>query len=444
MNVKNAGQNSNCLSGTVKKGQSVPSVIQPVLGGLYQVLLSVQRILPEIQPPLLAAGDAQALTVQAAQGKMIDKKRLIKLMRDLIRIDSQNPPGDESKIALFVKRYLKKTGIDAKIYEYAKKRSNVVAVFGNKSLGKSLLITPHLDTVPAGKSWGFDPFKAKILKNRIYGLGATDCKGNLACSLEAMQSLIEDKVKLDYELVFAATANEESGSDLGLISLLDKGVLKPSAAVVLDADEFEIVVTQKGLMHLKVKIKGKKAHGAYPWLGVNAIDKAIEALSDLKKYRFRYKKNKFLKPPTMNIGTIRGGDKVNVVSDWCEFELDFRFLPGMSCVKLLKDIKRIIRKTSPGFDIEIEGIQKPYVIDKSHLLVSSLVAAMRKLRIKPSIKGSEGATVITFFQDKNIPAIATGFGCEGVAHMADEYASVEYLYKGAVLLNEFLRNYKFH
>jgi acetylornithine deacetylase/succinyl-diaminopimelate desuccinylase family protein len=383
------------------------------------------------------------MTVPAARGDMVNKKRLIKLIQELIGIDSQNPPGDESKIAVFVKKYLKKSGIDAKIYEFSKNRSNVVAVLGNKNSAKSLLITPHLDTVPAGNSWKSDPFKAKILGGKIYGLGATDCKGNLACSLEAMQSLIEDDARLDYELIFAATANEESGSELGLITLLDKGILKPSAAVVLDADEFEIVVTQKGLMHLKVKIKGKKAHGAYPWLGVNAIDKAIEILSDLKNRRFAYEKNEFLRPPTMNIGTIKGGDKVNVVSDWCEFELDFRFLPGMSSKKLLKDIKNIIKKHVRGFDIEIEGIQKPYCIDKSHPLVNSLVASMRKLRIKPSIRGSEGATVITFFQDKNIPAIATGFGCEGMDHMADEYARVDDLYMGSAVLYEFLRDYRF-
>ncbi len=68
---------------------------------------------------------------------------------------------------------------------------------------------------------------------------------------------------------------------------------------------------------------------------------------------------------------------------------------------------------------------------------------MRKIKVKPIIKGSEGATVITFFQNKNIPAVATGFTSSGCAHTADEYAKIDNLYKGALVLEEFLKKYQF-
>jgi succinyl-diaminopimelate desuccinylase len=374
---------------------------------------------------------------------MINKKRLIKLTQQLIRIDSQNPPGDESKIAGFVNNYLNALGAKAKIYEFKRKRSNVIGVLTGKNKKFSLLVTPHLDTVPAGKSWKIAPFGAKIQKNKIYGLGATDCKGNLACALEAINSIAEDRIILDYDLIFAATADEESGSSLGLIPLLDKGILKPDAAVVLDSDDFEIIVTQKGLMHLKVKIQGKRAHGAYPWRGVNAIDIAVNMLKEMKKHKFVYKKNKYLRPPTLNIGTIRGGDKVNIVADWCEFELDFRFLPGMSARELLRDLRNTINKHTKKFKIEIEGIQQPYRIDERHSLVAGLKNAMEQFKVRPVVKGSEGATVITFFQDKNIPSVATGFGSSGCAHIANEYVKIENLYKGARVLEKFLKDYQF-
>jgi ribA/ribD-fused uncharacterized protein len=79
--------------------------------------------------------------------------------------------------------------------------------------------------------------------------------------------------------------------------------------------------------------------------------------------------------------------------------------------------------------IEIEGIQQPYSIEEDHPLVNYMKEAMRKVHVKPIIKGSEGATTITFFQNKNIPAIATGFGAQGCAHIADEYAKIDNLYK---------------
>lgn len=375
---------------------------------------------------------------------MINKKNVVKILQDLIRIDSQNPPGDESRIGVFVKNYLAKLGLEVKIYEFKPNRSNVLAYCGDPKAKSSLLITPHLDTVPKGISWKCDPFGAGIRNGRIYGLGATDCKANIAVSLEAIRSLVEDKVKLDYRLVFAATADEETGSDLGLIPLLDKGILKPDAALVLDADDFGVVVTQKGLIHLKVKIKGKRAHGAYPWLGINAIDVAVKILAGLKKPGFfpPAARARYLREPTVNIGTIRGGDKVNIVADSCEFELDFRFLPGMSEQRILEKLKGLIRKYSARYKIEIEGIQKPYSIAQGHPLVSSLKAAMKKFKIKPRVTGSEGATTITFFQDKHIPAIASGFGTERCAHTPDEYAKIENLYKGAQVLEEFLRRYK--
>ncbi|MBN1913346.1 MAG: M20 family metallopeptidase [Candidatus Omnitrophica bacterium] len=375
---------------------------------------------------------------------MVDKKRLIRLAQSLIAINSENPPGNESAIARFVQGYLKGLGIKSKIYAFKKERSNVVAVLRGEGRKRSLLITPHLDTVPAGRNWSRDPFKGKVEGGRIYGLGATDCKGNLAASLEAINSLIEDKAVLNYDLVFAATADEESGSSLGLIPLLDKGILKVDAALVLDADDFEVIITQKGLMHIRIIIKGKKAHGAYPWLGINAIDIALEILYSLKKHRFSSLKNDYLKPPTLNIGTIRGGDKVNVVADWCEFELDFRFLPGTNHENILKDLKKIIKARAKKFKVEIDGIQAPYSIDKGHFFVKSFIRTMKEAGISPRLKGSEGATVITFFQDKGIPAIASGFGSAGCAHTHDEFIGIDNLYKGTLLLANFLKNFQFN
>ena len=327
--------------------------------------------------------------------------------------------------------------------ELKKNRSNLLAYLERPGNRCQLLITPHLDTVCAGKNWRFDPFAATIVGNKIYGLGATDCKANLAVALEAINSLVEDKKYLNYDLILAATADEECGSDLGLIPLLDKKILRPDAALVLDADDFEIIIAQKGLMHLKIKIEGKRAHGAYPDLGINAIDIALAVIKEIKDYRFSYSKNKYLKVPTINVGTIRGGDKVNIVADWCEFELDFRFLPGTKAEEILGVLKKILNKRTKKYKIEASSIQQTYTISEKHPLVSYLKKAMRDFAVKPLITGLEGATVITFFQHKHIPAIASGFGSAGCAHSNNEYVKIDNLYKGAQVLEKFLTSYKF-
>ncbi|MBU0549458.1 MAG: M20 family metallopeptidase [Candidatus Omnitrophica bacterium] len=374
---------------------------------------------------------------------MADKNHLIKLTQSLIRIRSENPPGDEYKIACFVKKFFRGLGLKPKIYEFKKSRSNVIVILEGRNNRKNLLVTPHLDTVPAGASWGISPFAGVLRDNLIYGRGASDDKGNLAVLMEAIRSIIIQKKVLGYNLIFAATADEEAGSQYGLLPLLSKGILKPQAALILDADSFKIIVVQKGLLHIKVKIKGKSAHGAYPWEGISAIDIALKALSSIKSEKFVYKKNPYLRPPTVNIGTISGGDKVNVVSDWCEFELDFRFLPGMSASGIIRQIKRIIGKYSKKFNLEIMAEQMPSEVNPCHPLVKELKRSMRKHKIRPRVSGSEGATVLTFFQERNIPAVATGFGSSGCAHSSREYARVDYLCRGAEILEDFFSNFKF-
>jgi len=374
---------------------------------------------------------------------MVNKQRLIGLTKKLLSLDSQNPPGDEKNIGLFVAGYMKRLGLKVDIYEFKKGRINVIARLKSPGQRHSLIITPHLDTVPAGKSWESAPLKAKISSGRIYGLGATDCKGNLASAMEAVRSIVEEKRRLGFDLIFAATADEECGSGLGLIPLLDKGYLKASAALVLDADDFHIVVAQKGLIHLKVKVQGRRAHGAYPWLGENAIDASLKIISQVKSRMLGLKKNKYLRMPTVNTGTIRGGDKVNIVSDWCEFELDFRFLPGTKAEDIIASLKQAVRKHARRAKIEIQSIQQPYAIPESHPLVTGLKKAMQSFRLNPKVTGSEGATVITFFQHKGIPALATGFGKSGCAHIDNEYAKIDHLYKGALALEKFLTEFQF-
>lgn len=371
---------------------------------------------------------------------MINRKRLIKLTQKLIQINSENPPGNEVEIARFVRNYLANSGLKCATYEFARNRPNLVGLLKSSSAKtKTILISPHLDTVPAGRGWKFPPFQGLVKDGKIYGRGASDCKCNLSVAIEALNSIIEDKAKTKNNILFAATADEETGSGLGLLPLLKKNILKVDYALILDSDEFDIVIAQKGLIHFKVFISGAKAHGAYPWQGVNAINIACGVIRDLENYKFTYKRHPLLRAPTINIGTIRGGEKVNMVADWCEFEVDLRYLPGMPAKAIITDIKKLIAKRTKKFKIQIDGIQNPYEIDKTHPLVNSLLKVWRRHRASSKLRGSEGATVITFFKEKNIPAVATGFGARGCAHINDEYARIDELYRGAKALEEFLK-----
>jgi acetylornithine deacetylase/succinyl-diaminopimelate desuccinylase family protein len=377
---------------------------------------------------------------------MINRDRLIKLTRQLLSINSENPPGNEWACGQFIARKLRDLGLTVKTYTFAKRRPNIVAVLKGslsriQAKAAAVLLTPHYDTVPIGQGWRVNPLGGEIHKGRIYGRGASDDKGNLACCMEVLESLVEDGARFRGDVVMAATADEETGSRYGIIPLLETGILRPRAALIVDAFDFDVVVAQKGLVHCRVRIAGRKAHGAYNWLGVNAIEIAAKVINDVKQYVFSYSKHPLLRPPTINVGTIRGGDKVNMVADCCEFSLDIRFLPGMSHLAILKDLRAIIRRHSKNFKIHFDDIQQPYEMDRSHSMIQTYLSRARDLKVKASLKGSEGATVITFFKKHRIPAFATGFGTHGTAHTTDEYAEVELLHKGAILLEDFVKAY---
>ncbi len=377
---------------------------------------------------------------------MVNKDRLVKLTQKLLQFDSVNPPGNELEVSRFIEKDLKSLGLDVKTVSYAKNRPNVIATLKGtwpraKAASEAILITPHIDTVPFGSGWKFNPTGGTIHAGKIYGRGASDDKGNAAVGMEVLRSLVEDGIKLNRDIIYAATVDEETGSHQGIRPLLEKGVLRPKVALITDSEEFDCIIAQKGLFHCRVQIFGKKAHGAYNWRGISAIEIAAKVINRLKEHQFKFKKHPLLVPPTKNIGTIRGGDKVNMVADFCEFALDIRFMPGMTAAGVLKEVKSIIAKETKKFKVIIDDSQKPYELDPKHPFVKTYVDVCRKMGFDAKYLGSQGATVITFFQDYGIPAFSTGWGAHGVIHANDEYAVIKTLYHGAQALEAYLKEY---
>jgi len=377
---------------------------------------------------------------------MINKQRLIKLTQKIVSINSENPPGNELALAKFIEKDMRSLGLQVKTYIYAKNRPNIVAMLKGalpraQAAKEAILITPHFDTVPIGKGWKYKPLGGQIKGGRLYGRGASDDKGNLASCMEVMRSLVESKVPLKKDVIMAATVDEETGSHYGIIPLLEKKILTPCLALVMDSTEFDAVIAQKGLIHGRIQIFGKKSHSAYNWRGISAIEKAAEVINQLKRIKYPYKRHSLLHGPTINIGVIGGGDKVNMVCDFCEFTFDARFLPGTNPKEVLTHIRAAIKKVTGKFKIELDDVQLPYEIDRNHPFVKTYMQTTKNMKCKAAVKGSEGATVITFFKKHKIPAFATGFGAHGVAHTNDEYIFIRSLWRGTKVLEQFIKEY---
>jgi acetylornithine deacetylase/succinyl-diaminopimelate desuccinylase family protein len=377
---------------------------------------------------------------------MVNKGRLVRLTQKLLSLDSQNPPGNEKAIGDFIAADMKSLGLEVRIVAYKKDRLNVIAVIKGslprqEARREALLLTPHIDVVPVGKGWKYSPFGKDIVAGKIYGRGASDDKGNCACAMEAMRSLIEDGFHPRKDIILAATADEETGSHLGIKLLLEKAVLRPKLALVLDSEDFDVIIAQKGLFHSRIRVRGKKAHGAVNWLGVNAIEQSAEIIRRLKAHTFKFRKHDLLNHPTVNIGTITGGDKVNIVADACEFSVDIRFMPGMDADDLILTVKKIMASVTKDAELVIDDLQQPFGIAADHPFVKAFVASAHGAGVTPRLKGSNGATVISFFQHYGIAAFSTGFGKHGTLHANDEYAEIKILYNGTRALEQFIKDY---
>ena len=116
-------------------------------------------------------------------------------------------------------------------------------------------------------------------------------------------------------------------------------------------------------------------------------------------------------------------------------------MPGMTADGVLREVKAIISKETKDFKIIIDDAQKPYSIDPKHPFVKTYVDVCRRMGIEAKLTGSQGATVISFFQDYKIPAFSTGWGAHGVIHANDEYAVIKTLYDGARVLEAYLKEY---
>lgn len=350
----------------------------------------------------------------------VKSKRVVKIASRLIRADSQNPPGDERKVAKVIESILKENHLNYEKIVYGKTRVNFVITVGEGK--KKLLWLTHSDTVPIGSGWTHDSLGGTVERGRLYGRGAGDNKGHVAAAIEAM---INVRDKIDGQIVLVIAADEETGGKFGLHALLKDGKIEADAGIVVDASEYVIDVAEKGPLSLELVARGKAAHGAYPEKGDNAILKMTAAIERIRKLKIGGK-HKLLGKPTINIGTIEGGTKTNMVPDICRATLDVRILPGQSEREVISKIKKVAE------DVKVKKIMsiKPCEVDRNSEIVRALISATKAITKTAKVKGVAGCTCLSLLP---FPAVATGFGTDN-AHKVNEYISVKDLKNGVKIL----------
>ena len=288
-----------------------------------------------------------------------DNNSVIALCQDLIRIDTSNPPGNERVAALFVQERLRRIGFETFLIGHDDERATLLAMLEGEPRSDTFLFVGHLDTVPCGDvaQWNHDPFEAYCDGTHIIGRGASDMKGGLAALIAAAETLKGKQVKNTIILVF--TADEESGC-LGSTALLDLPRIQTAKLLIVpEPTSNHIGVAEKGALWVKIRARGKSAHGSMPDQGINAINEILALMNELDLSGFQNEKNAYLGSFTASLNTITGGIKTNIIPDSCEVSMDIRTLPAQNQSDVLAVIERAIRQVTadhPEFAFACEPI----------------------------------------------------------------------------------------
>ena len=326
------------------------------------------------------------------------------LLSDLIRINTTNPPGNETEAAKYLARHLGSEGFKCELYESAPDRGSVITRIKGTGEKPSLLLLSHLDVVAANaEEWSVDPFGGMVKDGFVWGRGALDMKGMTAIEVMTMKLLKRNNVKLKGDVILAATADEEKGGLAGADYLLRNYPEKVFADYVLNEggglavptqnkNVYTVQTAEKGILWFKVKAKGTPGHGSMPDVADNAIMRMGKVIEKLGNYRsqvlfvptvkrflneiagedasLQQPFSRLLANPelsdqvldelaktaqplveeirprirmTITPTIIHGGMKENVIPSECEATFDCRILPGQTTAQTLDAIKDLLK-----------------------------------------------------------------------------------------------------
>jgi len=434
---------------------------------------------------------------------MLDKSEfeteLLGIFRDLIRIDTSNPPGNEALAAKYVYDVLAREGIPAKVLNSTPTRGSVVGRLKGSGAKLPILLLAHLDVVPVeAERWSVKPFAAEMSGGYVWGRGTLDIKNLVAMELMALVLAKRNGLKLKRDVILAATADEEAGGTYGARWLIDNHFDEISAEYAINEGGFGVVedgkkfflcqTAEKGICWIKATIKGEGGHGSIPTarnpvvqmglaisrIGQHAFptaktpiaEKLIAGLEKLGALpqgltaqriftddkclashpsKFAKRLNAFVRP-TATPTFVKAGTKVNVIPMEAELSVDCRLLPGASPDEMVDTVKRLIGLP----DVEYEILQKkPGTESRTDTELWPVLESCVK-EVEPDAGFlpymSPGGTDSGFLREKGM--VCYGFDPtfltldeEDTIHGVDERVSVENLTRGTLLLYRVLERF---
>lgn len=368
----------------------------------------------------------------------IDRDRVVDRLTRLVRMASENPPGEEAEVAAETRAQCEELGLEVTEHAAEPNRPSIVATMANGE-GPTLCYCSHIDVVPAGDHalWVEEPFGAVIKDGRLHGRGSSDAKGPVAAALEAVAALRSAGVDLNGTLQLALVADEEAMGFKGAGYLVDEGIVRPDMAIVGEPTSLRVVRAQRGACWMRIMTKGVATHGSAPERGVSAIKHMAEIVLRLEETMPDIT-HPIVGGPSISVGTIRGGEKVNIVPAGCLIEVDRRTIPGETRESVLANVQAAIelsKQRFPDLDAtaEIAFFAEPFDAGDGDPLVATVRDAVGDaLGREAELIGFRGASDARFIAATGASVVLCGPGDITLAHTAREYIEVDELVNGAL------------
>lgn len=368
----------------------------------------------------------------------VDRDRLVDRLQQLVRTPSENPPGEEAAAAALTSALCKDLGLDVEEHESEPGRPSVVARWRGSD-GPTLCYCSHIDVVPAGDPslWERDPYSGAIEDGRMHGRGSSDAKGPVAAALEAVAILKGAGWEPRGTLELALVADEETMGFQGAGYLVEQKIVAPDVAIVGEPTSLRVVRAQRGASWFRLTTRGVAGHGSAPERGVNAIKHMAEVLLHLEE-TLPDATHPLLGGPTISVGTIRGGEKVNIIPAACVAEIDRRTVPGETRESVIAGIEEAVelaRERFPDVDavVDLAFFAESFEVPRDAQVVTAAVDAIHTTTGRDvDVIGFRGASDARFLFETGADVIVCGPGDITLAHTARESIDLAELEDGAV------------
>jgi acetylornithine deacetylase/succinyl-diaminopimelate desuccinylase-like protein len=329
------------------------------------------------------------------------RDEVTELLQELIRVDTTNPPGNETAAAELLRAYLEDSGAECELYARVPERANLVARLPGRGEGPSLLFLSHTDVVLADAAeWSADPFGGELRDGEVWGRGALDMKGQVAASAVALATLAREGFEPAGDLIFAATADEEVGAGFGAQWLCEAHPDAVRCDYLINEGSGERLelggkpfymcsVAEKMSAPFLLRVRGRSGHASMPGIADNALVKAAPLITKLGQHvpdqqltpevtalletvtgatptspkdaiaraqeigSFFAAMVEPLLSLTLSPTMISASRKRNVIPAICDVVVDSRLLPGMAPAEQL----RVVREVLGEEDYELESLE---------------------------------------------------------------------------------------